>query len=191
MKYFLSHQKECVCVCGGGEKKSLWQHDSWFIDSPVQFFHPWCFERAKQSLSLLAVVTFPWRMDTPHKHTHAHTHWSTDIWSSQWGGVFNPQIHCHKSNPTPSCHSSSLSMKCSSQWHINSNLQGQSGEERSINRASFILWFLITFTYYTATELATVEDVTYLLHLSLHVDVSHVVLFILIARLCNENVPLR
>lgn len=66
IKNFLGHQKE-------KKKKSLWQHDSWFIDFPVQFFHPGCFERAKQSLSLLAVM-FPWQMDTFCKHTHTHKH---------------------------------------------------------------------------------------------------------------------
>ncbi len=40
---------------------------------PAQFFHPGCFERAKQSLSLLAGVIFPWQTDTHHKHTRKHT----------------------------------------------------------------------------------------------------------------------
>lgn len=75
MKDFLGHQKEQKTLV------TTWLQIYWFPSS-FCFFHLECFERAKQSLSLLAVVTFPWQMDTIHKHTcyshtpHAQTHGS-------------------------------------------------------------------------------------------------------------------
>ena len=169
------------------EKKTFvttWLLIYWFPGSI--FFIQGCFERAKQSLSLLAVVVFPRQMDT-RKHTLEHRH-TADARRTQThtreqthgapsgGGVFNPQIHCHKSNPAPSCPGSSLSMKSSSQWHINSNLQGRSCEEGSINRASF--YFVVPY-YFHSPRSQWIGNCRRraLLHHSLWLDVGHVTPF--------------
>lgn len=72
MKDFSSHQKE-------KKKKKKIENvcDNMTPDLLISrlnfFFIQGCFERAKQSLSLLAVVVFPRQMDTLRAHTHKHT----------------------------------------------------------------------------------------------------------------------
>lgn len=152
---------------------TTWLLIYWFPGSI--FFIQGCFERAKQSLSLLAVVVFPRQMDTLRAHTQTHTRAQTHG-APSGGGVFNPQIHCHKSNLAPTCPGSSLSMKSSSQWHINSNLQGQSCEEGSINRMSF--YFVVPYYFHSPRShwIGNYRRLA-LLHHSLWLDVSHVTPF--------------
>lgn len=134
----LHHEKE-----RRRKKKPWWQHKSWFIDFPTQFFSsrvPW---KSK------AICGFVGGCYIPSANGHGpQTHWCTtpctNTRRSQRGGVFNPQIHCHKSNPAAVCPAASLSMKSSSQWHINSNLQRQPsvhGEEHGQSVFYFVILY--------------------------------------------------
>lgn len=140
----------CAVKRWRGEKR-LWQHDSWFIDFFFRllffFFYPGLLEKSKAISGFVDRFCIPLANGHATEHAHyTHTQQSNNQRARTQGGVFNPQIHDHKSNHTPRCPGSSLSMKGSSQWHINSNLQDQSCGELNINRASFILYFLI-FSY--------------------------------------------
>lgn len=135
IKNFLGHQ---------AEGKRLWQHNSWFIDFPAQFFLTGVLRKSKAISEFVGCCYVS--LANGHKHTHTDKHTGEQPYaptqntqlSSQWGGVSNPQKHCHKSNPTLLCPGSSFAMKSSSQWHINSNLQGQPRMERNTNPAYFI-----------------------------------------------------
>lgn len=162
---------------GEKKKKRLWQHDSWFIDFPAQFFfHPGVLRKSKAISEFVGSCCIPSANGhSPRTHTQTHTRAQTHG-APSGGGVFNPQIHCHKSNPAPSCPGSSLSMKSSSQWHINSNLQGRSCEEGSINRTSF--YFVVPY-YFHSPRSHWIGNYRRraLLHHSLRLDVSHVTPF--------------
>lgn len=96
-------------------KKRLWQHDSRFIDFLALFFFSSRVLWQSKAISEFVVCSYIPLANGHYPQTHMLlTHWSTtpctNTWLSQWGGVFNPQIHCHKSKRNP------RALACLSEW---------------------------------------------------------------------------
>lgn len=108
-------------------------------------------------------------------HTNLSTTPCTNTWSSRWGGVFNPQIHCHKSNSTPSCPARLSQWKAQASGTLIAIYRASHARRGASTERPLFCNSLLLPLYYTGTELVTVEDVTYVLHHSLWVDVTHII----------------
>lgn len=97
MKDFLGHQKAQKTLV------TTWLQIYWF---PSSFFFSSRVLWKSKAISEFVGCSYIPLANGHYPQTHMLlTHWSTtpctNTWLSQRGGVFNPQIHCHKSKRNP------------------------------------------------------------------------------------------